>query len=38
MPQFIIVSDTLSYNIMMKLCCRIGRNFLLLFVFVSTSG
>ena len=32
MPQFIIASDTLSYNIMIKLCCRIGRNFFLLFV------
>jgi len=25
MPQFIIASDTLSYNIMMKFCCRIGK-------------
>jgi len=32
MPQFDVAFDTLSYNIMMKLCCKIGRNYLFLFV------
>ncbi|CAJ1968463.1 unnamed protein product [Sphenostylis stenocarpa] len=32
MPQFDVVPDALSYNTMMKLCCKIGRKDLLLFV------
>ncbi|KAG4996144.1 hypothetical protein JHK85_027583 [Glycine max] len=32
MPQFNVAPDALSYNTMIKLCCRIGRKDLLVFV------
>ncbi|WVY97395.1 hypothetical protein V8G54_029546 [Vigna mungo] len=32
MPQFDVAPDALSYNTMMKLCCKIGRKDLLLFI------
>lgn len=32
MPQFDVAPDALSYNTMIKLCCKIGRKDLLLFV------
>ncbi|XLT77058.1 hypothetical protein HN873_033332 [Arachis hypogaea] len=32
MPQYDVVPDAFSYNILMKLCCRTGRNHLLVYV------